>query len=1246
MRTIKALLVPSQSRLTKASGQGFAQGIMQKYKNGPGRDPGYLALIHRDVSLGSGGQENYFHQTLIQVRLHVHMGTSRGLNRALLSQLQAHGGVTGRLALSAIWTAVLLREREKQSISTSVSHSLLLANLTRERSVPRLTILPGRRASYPWSGLAQTNERRKASLENQSSFRQFTRQKPIVVLPKGEAEGTTIWESLSRYYSSENFVHKTLRADTVLGKGEQTLLERLEQANRREVTGQARASLLATDMAGSVATSSGAGAGSYITTLLALSHMLSTISSTFTRTDRLHTRVSSEGTKQVWTARSSFVWQKEKESESTRWFDHSRLFERLQWGGWLHTHSDDGMRTGLDTSKNTERMFIQPSIGVSQSSRLIQNMLRHRFSETPAEAPPFAMRLEVVHRDGLKMKSLSVWQSMLQQLAIGMRPMRTSGWEKQQRDVLQREILRADYDRSHQEMAIHQLLKQSDWSRLLRLFRIERISNSLPRLAEREQQRATVNHWLQIVHLDAIDRQRDAFLKRAALSGARVSLLDQKPKPQVSSTSSHVQPILKRFRFGMPQMVHRPTYQQHFDGNEIAYAVQPIILHSIERIKRILKPANRILLLENQLWFKQLRIRANISKHAASTRDELRVGTTEAFVWKDWLSFQHRIAEQTYSTIERHTNRTSHVLTELLRPQRQPVKTIKETEYRKALHYANLSRVDEAQKQLLTTARNTTNSLTLLIQQQLRQRYFTHAQLLQQTHAHETTNELVRSFLLSYQRMYMYTAENVRERRQPYEWKRSLASLDSRRQSQTDQMLMQRVSNMHHVLEKSLLGAISGTNKVQALTILLKNSLNLATISEPARGMLNKEEASVKHTHRRTTHLREFVRDQMNHRLWTRTERSRNRSFSTSLEMIRGLLRETGRLHTISGIDLRTEEASFSHQGSFSVLLQRQLGHQEYVLSRTQERDSLHTTSRSDSRMENSFHSQRSLSFLLHDLLRHRERISSLTKERDSSLHTASRGKSHTNRRFTNHQSLTLSLSRFHTIRQRITSLIHGMLPHRKAQNLLLNEGKARALIHTPLIRESSYSSLLQTNTEKLHTSNQFGQQVKGSQKSRSDMRRDAWFTTRQRTGQQRRASLPMMQPTTIIPLTLSRSSEILASLLHRHQSPFDAVPKASSMAESPAAVIQHPNPPAADNRASNAVQQRPSMEYLRKSIPPQETSVQSTNLPIQQQVNMQGQERASNQSTLSAQEVDRLMDKMMKELDKRLTQERQRRGL
>ncbi|KMZ39844.1 MULTISPECIES: hypothetical protein [Bacillales] len=76
-------------------------------------------------------------------------------------------------------------------------------------------------------------------------------------------------------------------------------------------------------------------------------------------------------------------------------------------------------------------------------------------------------------------------------------------------------------------------------------------------------------------------------------------------------------------------------------------------------------------------------------------------------------------------------------------------------------------------------------------------------------------------------------------------------------------------------------------------------------------------------------------------------------------------------------------------------------------------------------------------------------------------------------------------------------------------------------------------------------------------------------------------------------------------------------------------------------------VQSPPSMEYLRKSIPPQETAVQqATTLPSQRQVDLHAQERTGNQTSLSPQEVDRLMDKMMKELDKRLTQERQRRGL
>ncbi|WJQ80028.1 hypothetical protein [Brevibacillus brevis] len=223
MITIKALPLSRRPSLQpRASIQGFAQSIMQKYRHAEGRDPGYLALIHRDFSPSIGGQENHFHQTFIHVRMQVQVDSYLGLNRERLPNGQAglpvakervvitQASGSGRKARHTTLIQELFRKWESSRIIEKVY-------------LPQITVVSNGRDRYRWSSYVQSSVQRGNSLKKWLPLGRFKEQihpadfaAPLLramVLDSKETVRESFWTPETPHVSPELWVHTARKGD-------------------------------------------------------------------------------------------------------------------------------------------------------------------------------------------------------------------------------------------------------------------------------------------------------------------------------------------------------------------------------------------------------------------------------------------------------------------------------------------------------------------------------------------------------------------------------------------------------------------------------------------------------------------------------------------------------------------------------------------------------------------------------------------------------------------------------------------------------------------------------------------------------------------------------------------------------------------------------------------------------------------------------------------------------------------------
>ncbi|NRR23784.1 hypothetical protein [Brevibacillus sp. MS2.2] len=1325
MITIKALL-PSRrpSLLPRASSQGFAQSIMQKYRHEEGRDPAYLALIHRDFSPSIGGQENHFHQAFIHVHMQVQVDSYLGLNREMLPNGQA--GVPGTKERAVIIQASGPGRKVRPA---TLMHELLRkwesSKLIEKVYLPRITVVSNGRDRYRSSSYVQSSVQRASLLEKSQPLGRFSEQistvdfaSPLLkalVSDNKEAVRERFW-TLGTSYGSPGFLVHTARI------GEPGGLKTMQKARERiRLESATRVAAISISRVGATGFAASRFERFGVRDFLQLigRGMESKVGTwsfpvLLKRAEGRATSLPLD--RSVWTEKvgmdgREFVRQIESQiiHESTRWSVASHQTEL--WGRWwgnLSLYWRESRATWLPRTMTTNLRprVLQPI--VFASSRQHPQAKSEWMLETLSEVSSSSLERKILQSIEASKMFSSVLPGMLH---------RADANRNKQLVHLAQQFSTAERERGLAVLGSRQRLKQIEsgreeqsstlvyWLRQLVISR-ERQATVLASRVEQEQLGSITFHPLQLLSSESIATRNQLTLQEARLN----EIVREQWEQSIRLRSSHGQ--THPGKRSMIPVASRASYQQSdMLQHEWWTGLALHVLHPISRIVPLLsqsvvrksiaaywiqsfQSANAPVFFEKRGWLNQPWINEYLETHNEIEREPAGIASTARFVWnrfvpvfhtnrQHWQTLQNRIASST----RQETNEKSvmawvhlqqlrarellaistHARNLLNEPENQsPYPAALNTPSRWLMHLRNVLTKESASQgisqpfsqptihflqnmHLIQMSYELVRQLLLLQGGKDKQTDFAFSfsknqekfSLLERiatiSMVHEHEHRPIRNtvFLKNEQstsRAFVHTHRHEREAvflrqnrfdsaiRRATEWI-GLGEADHQRLYDTSVKPLSITENASD--RKSMRRIAAGWSAELGLTILLQKSAKLAAMSEFAKigATSTSGKAPPSSEKQSNDQSRSRMGDSNSLRESRQSRESRSRflqqttSFWTSSVALRAhaYLQVMEQIRKAIQTDFRTAAYVPNNHHSLSAVLNRH--DTQMVVQKRWGPLASHVHGQSIGMLDSSVHENRSK--------RAAERLPQ--KGRVNSLEPFSHHRPIKSGSFAREKSIDFVLDRLHS-RQR-----------------------------------SSRSRFQQSNHEQILTVNSKAQTIK--QLTRNEAQeveiQDARLTPLQRPRLFNLGSTPMatgkvkqaekntsltLVPKSMVAMTMqppllqrkqqaqrapgeSEQRSLSENTTHIHRQALRTV----DSHESPAATVQSP----------------PSMDYLRKSNQSQETALQqTTTLPLQRQVDLHVQERAGNQTSLSPQEVDRLMDKMMKELDKRLTQERQRRGL
>ncbi|NQF15371.1 hypothetical protein HPY31_15770 [Brevibacillus sp. HB1.3] len=1315
MITIKALPLSRRPSLQpRASSQGFAQSIMQKYRHAEGRDPGYLALIHRDFSPSIGEQENYFHQTFIHVRMQVQVDSYLGLNRERLPNGQA--GLSGAKERVVITQA--------SGSGRKAQHTTLIQELFRKWEsskiiekvyLPQITVVSNGRDRYRWSSYVQSAVQRGSSLEKWLPLGRFKEQihsaefaLPLLKAMVSDSKETvreSFWTPETRYVSPELWVHTARKGDSGELRSLQYERERIPLETATSVDAISIPRHRAMRFGEVRFEQSGA---RYFLQLIRkrMEPEMGTWSFPHLLKRAEGRAASSFLDRSVWTVQAGIDGRNitrriVRESKNAFWSVASQQTEL--WGRrwknlslyWQHSRETSLPRTMIahprlrvlqpivfprsrqNPQAKSEWMLEQRILQSHEFSRMFSFLLPRMLHR--ADAGRFKQLFHLVQRfpKAESERGLTVLGSRqrLKQLR--------SRWEEQSSTLLhglrqivlgQEQLATMLVSRGEQKppsITLHTLQQLPFETMATRNQRNQRTYELLQQLISQESRLNEIARE-QSIRLESSHEQTH-FGKTSTISAMFPTSYRQPDMLQQewrTGLSLHLLHTMQGLPFPL-QPARITDSSQTVPLLSQSIVRKSITAYWIESFWSGIDPV----FFEKRGWLNLPLMKENLATHNEIEREPAGIASTAQFVWERfvpvfrvnrfapifhtnrqrWQTLQNRIVSTTH-----HKSNGKSVM-EWVHLQQMAAKQLRTRELHIARSHAPRNLLYEPGKQSLYPAASTPEGIS--------QPFFQPAiHFLQNKHLFQMSYEMVRQ-LLAVQvgkdkqtdvafsfaknqekfslpgRKATISMVNEHEHRPirhtiflNNQRSTSRSLVHTRRHDQEalflrlnrfgpamlratewigpggadDQRLYNTPAKPFFIREdvfdrNSLRRIAAGWSAELGLTILLQKSAKLAAMSEFVKlastsgfAKLGTSSTSGKALPISEKQSNDQSRSRMGESNPLRESRqSREISHSRFFQQTASLwtsflaLRVHPYLQVMEQIrkaiqtDFRTEAYVQNHH-SFLTVLNR---HDAQMV--VQKQWGLpHIPVHQSKLAPDSF---------MHESGSSRARKPLQQKDRFNSLEPLSHHHPISSAPFSRETSIDFVLDRLH----------------------------ARQLSRRRLFQQINHDQTLMVN-QKRQTINRLT-----SDKTQEIVVRDARLMSLQRpeifnlqsTAMTMQSSLlkRMQQAQRTPGESEQRSLSENATHIHRR-----ALRKEDSHT-SPVATVQSP----------------PSMEYLRKSIPPQETAVQqATTLPFQRQVDLQVQERTANQTPLSPQEVDRLMDKMMKELDKRLTQERQRRGL
>ncbi|ATF14764.1 hypothetical protein A616_23185 [Brevibacillus brevis X23] len=1273
MITIKAL-PPSRgpSLLPRASSQGFAQSIMQKYRHGEGRDPGYLALIHRDFSPSIGGQENHFHQTFIHVRMQIQVDSYLGLNREMLPNGQAgfpwpkeravitQASGSGRKVQPATLIHELFRKWESSKLIEKVY-------------LPRITVVSNGRDRYRWPSYVQSSVQRASSLEKWLPLGRFKEQiDPVdITSPLWKAIVSDSKETVrerfrtpeTSYGSPEFLVHMARMGDPGGRKGMQNARERirLESATRIDAISHSRVRATRSETgrferfgARNFLQLIGRGREPEIGTWsfpVLLKRAEGRAASSFL--DRV-----------VWTEKAGIDGKDitrriVHESESTRWSVASRQTEL--WVRWWENLS-------LYWQKSRRATWLPRTMTVHPRLRVLQPIVFPKSRQHPQAKSAWMLETlsplerKIFQSNELSKMFSSVLPSILHRADAGRTKQQAVRERFKQLFHLAQQFSRVESEHGQAVIVSRQRLKQIEsrreeqssalahWLRHLVISR-ERQATVLTSRVEQEQPSSITFHSSQLLlpfeSIGTRNQQTYAFLQQLIFQEARLNEIVREQSIRLRSSheqtppgKTRVIPVVSHASYqqldvlqhewwtGLSLRVLHPVQGLLFplrmtrmtDSSQTAPLLsQPIVRKSIAAYWiQSFQSANAPVFFEKRGWLNQPWIKEYLETHNEIERGPAGIASAARFAWNRFVPVFH-VNRQLWQTLQNQIVSSTH----------------QETNRKSVMAWVHLQQ---------------------RVADQLGAREF----LATRTHAprylpYEPGNQspypegISQPFFQSP----IHFPGNKHVYQLPYETVRQLLSFQGRKNKRADVAFFKNQEKFSLPGRKATISMVhEHGHRTIRHTFFLKNE------QSTSRAFL--------HTHRHdgeaiALRLNSFGSAILRATEWIglgRTEHQRLYNTSAKSFSIREDVSDRNSLRRIA--------AGWSAELGLSILLQKsaKLAAMSEFAKVGKIRTSGKAPPSSEKQSNDQPRSRQGESNPLRESRPSRESYHSRFLHQTASLWTSSialrarlylqvmeqiRKAIQTDFRMEayvqNHHLLATVLNR-HDAQMvvqkqwgRLPSLVHGQsvgVPDsfrhesgsRRATERLPRKGRVNSL--EPLSRHSRFQ---QTNHEQILTVNQGLFNLTSTTPMAAEKVEHAKENT----------SLALLPKPM---LAMAKQPPLLQALQQAQRAPGESEQR--SLSEN-ATHTHRQSLRTADSYVSPAatVQSPPSMAFLRKSIPPQETAVQqTTTLPLQRQVDLDVQERAGNQASLSPQEVDRLMDKMMKELDKRLIQERQRRGL
>ncbi|UIO41062.1 hypothetical protein LOY85_19975 [Brevibacillus brevis] len=1297
MITIKALPLSRRPSLQpRASSQGFAQSIMQKYRNAEGRDPGYLALIHRDFSPSIGGQKNHFYQTFIHVRMQVQVDSYLGLNREMLPNGQAglpgskervvmtQASGSGRKARPATFIHELFQKWESSKISEKVY-------------LPPITVVSNGRDRYRWFSYVQSSVQQGNSLEKWLPLGRFKGQthpadfaSPLLKAMVSDSKETvreSFWTPETSYVSPELWVHTARMGDPSELRSLQYERERIRLESAAGVDAISIPLLRATRFSEVRLEQSGV---RYFLQLIR--KRMEPEMGTRSFPDLLK-RAEGRATalpldRSVWTAQAGIDGRDitrriVHESENIHWSVASQQTEL--WGRWwknLSLHWQQSRETRLPMT-----MIAHPRLHVLQPivfprSRQHPQAKNGWMLETLSDVSFIPLEQRILQSNELSRMFSFLLPRMLHR--------GDAGRFKQLFHLVQR-FPKAESERGLAVLGSRQRLKQIESGRKeqssalmywLRHFVIslERQATALASRVEQKQPNRITFPPLQLLPFEssATRNQRTyELLQQLITQEARLNEIAR--KQSIRLESSHEQTHFGKTSTSsamFPTSYRKPDMLQQ----EWRTGLSLHLLHSMQGLPFPLQSARITASSRTVPFLSQSVVRKSITAYWI---ESFRSGIDPVFFEKrGWLNqpwMKEHLA--THNEIEREP---AAIASNARFVWERFVPVFRVNRFAPIFH-TNRQRWQTLQNRIVSTAHHKTNGKSVMEWVHLQQMA---AKQLRTRELHTTRFHAPRNLLYEPGKQSLYPAASTPEGiSQPF-FQPVIHFLQNKHLFQ-----------MSYGMLRQLLSFQGGKDK--QTDVAFSFAKNQEKFSLPGR----KATISMVHEHEHRP---------IRHAVFLNNERSTSRSLALTRRHDQEAL--FLRLNRFGSAMLRTTEwigpGGADHQRLYNTSA-KPLSMREDVF----DRDSLRriaagwsaelgligtaSTSRkappsNEKQSNDQSRSRMGESNLLRESRQSREISHSRFFQQTASLRTrflalrvrpylqvmeqirkAIQTDFRTEAYVQNHHSFSTVLNRHDA--QMVVQKQWG-LPHSPVHQSMLapdsfmhESGSSRAieplqrkdrvsslepLSHhhpissAPFSRETSVDFVLdrlharqlsrrrlfqQTNHDQTLTVNQKTQTINRltSDKTQRIEVRDARLMSLQRPG------IFKLQST-----AMTMQSSLLQRMQQAQRRPGESEQR--SLSENATHIHRRALRTADSHVSPTATVQSPlSMEYLRKSIPPQETAVpQATTLPPQRQVDLHVQERTGNQTSLSPQEVDRLMDKMMKELDKRLTQERQRRGL